>query len=171
MLTNRGSPSTQAQYIICSWNMNILAHMLPLASFFLCYSSNEGSNFLPLTGVQSRDIAPHELIQYGQPRCFTRALVRPSAAAHVGATRNNSTSRYLNFTDHLRAQRNQAKSPFLQLPAEVRNRIYEYVLEDQPVLVTGGLWPNYYARGPYYYSLFFICRQIYDEAAACIIYC
>jgi hypothetical protein len=74
MLANRGLPFTQAQCIICLWNLNILAHILQFASFF-CYSSNEVSNFLPLTGFQSRDIAPHELIQYRQPRYFTRALV------------------------------------------------------------------------------------------------
>jgi hypothetical protein len=37
MLANRGSPFTQAQCIICLWNLNILAHILQFASFFLLF--------------------------------------------------------------------------------------------------------------------------------------
>jgi len=64
------------------------------------------------------------------------------------------------------AQRNQRESPFLQLPPEIRNRIYEYALSRSHVQKHRyhSLWVGLSTtQDPF--ALLFVCRQIYAETA------
>ncbi|KAI4701586.1 hypothetical protein J4E81_003326 [Alternaria sp. BMP 2799] len=69
-------------------------------------------------------------------------------------------------------QLNQENSPLLQLPAELRNRIYKFVLHDhRPVYVDipalsdefGNFGPRDNTRGKQ--ALLCTCRQVYSEAS------
>ncbi|KAJ4287295.1 beta transducin [Kalmusia sp. IMI 367209] len=67
------------------------------------------------------------------------------------------------------AQKNQLVSPFLQLPAEVRNRIYEFVLSDEKFEISH---ENQYLiigkserKKRAYLALLLVSRQIYAETA------
>lgn len=67
------------------------------------------------------------------------------------------------------AERNLAVSPFLKLPGELRNKIYDFVLD--PVEVTIYFPPEITIsaeskkfRGSNYLALLQLCRQIYRES-------
>ncbi|KAL1795123.1 hypothetical protein ACET3X_006939 [Alternaria dauci] len=63
------------------------------------------------------------------------------------------------------SQRNHRKSPLLRLPAELRNKIYEYVFLSQPIrpFREHREWPHWaYPRSQL--NLLEACRQIYLEA-------
>ncbi|KAF2035778.1 hypothetical protein EK21DRAFT_84186 [Setomelanomma holmii] len=70
--------------------------------------------------------------------------------------------------------RNQAASPLLRLPAELRNKIFEHVLGGYDIFV--GIWPRHMERrldrpfdsfregGSHFLGLLQVCQQIYTEA-------
>jgi len=79
------------------------------------------------------------------------AFSKAQLLADLHADFDNSTSR------------NQSESPLLQLPAELRNIIYTYVLQDDLWVVAYRLTKTE-SRG-YPIALLFVCRQIHAETA------